>query len=111
MGIELDDGGFEFAGDSGAYIYWYVLAMWRRDVHKLDRESSGILLMGRTKESIACLHSLFNDKTKGKTSFEVSKLTNEEVLREVIAGSNGELEDLIRLAGSHCSNEEVYKWS
>ncbi|XP_058113522.1 RNA pseudouridine synthase 3, mitochondrial isoform X2 [Magnolia sinica] len=39
-------------------------------VHKLDRESSGILLMGRTKESIARLHLLFSNINKAKTSFE-----------------------------------------
>ncbi|KAK6130650.1 hypothetical protein DH2020_035625 [Rehmannia glutinosa] len=30
-------------------------------VHRLDRESSGLLLMGRTKESISHLHWLFSD--------------------------------------------------
>ncbi|CAH1443812.1 unnamed protein product [Lactuca virosa] len=30
-------------------------------VHRLDRESSGILLMGRTKETISYLHSLFSE--------------------------------------------------
>eukprot|EP01018_Ginkgo_biloba_P027709 Gb_33978 [translate_table: standard] len=34
-----------------------------RLVHRLDRESSGILVMGRTSESIALLHSLFHEKT------------------------------------------------
>ncbi|PIA48013.1 hypothetical protein AQUCO_01400539v1 [Aquilegia coerulea] len=33
-------------------------------VHRLDRESSGLLLMGRTKESIARLHWLFSDYDK-----------------------------------------------
>lgn len=40
-------------------------------VHRLDRESSGLLLMGRTKESIAHLHWLFSDINKAKTSCEV----------------------------------------
>ncbi|KAK6130709.1 hypothetical protein DH2020_035563 [Rehmannia glutinosa] len=31
-------------------------------VHRLDRESSGLLLMGRTKESISHLHWLFSDE-------------------------------------------------
>ncbi|GER40279.1 pseudouridine synthase family protein [Striga asiatica] len=35
-------------------------------VHRLDRESSGLLLMGRTKESISYLHWLFSDVRKAK---------------------------------------------
>ncbi|KAE8699332.1 Mitochondrial substrate carrier family protein isoform 1 [Hibiscus syriacus] len=37
-------------------------------VHRLDRESSGLLLMGRTKESISHLHWLFNDINPAKSS-------------------------------------------
>ncbi|XVF86230.1 hypothetical protein PTKIN_Ptkin18bG0023600 [Pterospermum kingtungense] len=37
-------------------------------VHRLDRESSGLLLMGRTKESISHLHFLFNDLNTEKSS-------------------------------------------
>ncbi|KAK9281152.1 hypothetical protein L1049_004046 [Liquidambar formosana] len=37
-------------------------------VHRLDRESSGLLLMGRTKESIAHLQWLFSDINKAKFS-------------------------------------------
>ncbi|KAG9449409.1 hypothetical protein H6P81_009374 [Aristolochia fimbriata] len=37
-------------------------------VHRLDRESSGLLLMGRTKESIARLNWLFSDINLAKTS-------------------------------------------
>ncbi|KAK9097712.1 hypothetical protein Syun_024757 [Stephania yunnanensis] len=37
-------------------------------VHRLDRESSGIHLMGRSKESIAQLLWLFSDTRKAKTS-------------------------------------------
>ncbi|KAL2551236.1 RNA pseudouridine synthase 3 [Forsythia ovata] len=36
-------------------------------VHRLDRESSGLLLMGRTEESISYLHWLFSDVKKGKS--------------------------------------------
>ncbi|XP_027125524.1 RNA pseudouridine synthase 3, mitochondrial-like isoform X1 [Coffea arabica] len=36
-------------------------------VHRLDRESSGLLLMGRTKESISYLHLLFSDINKAKS--------------------------------------------
>ncbi|KAK2965467.1 hypothetical protein RJ640_008261 [Escallonia rubra] len=39
-------------------------------VHRLDRESSGIILMGRTKESISRLHWLFSDINKPKSSFK-----------------------------------------
>ncbi|XVF26468.1 hypothetical protein REPUB_Repub14bG0019000 [Reevesia pubescens] len=39
-------------------------------VHRLDRESSGLLLMGRTKESITHLHWLFNDLNTEKSSSE-----------------------------------------
>lgn len=36
-------------------------------VHRLDRESSGLLLMGRTKESIDHLQWLFSDFKKSKS--------------------------------------------
>ncbi|XP_057963538.1 RNA pseudouridine synthase 4, mitochondrial [Malania oleifera] len=39
-----------------------------RLVHRLDRDSSGILVMGRTRTSAAVLHSVFHEKT-----FEASK--------------------------------------
>lgn len=39
-------------------------------VHRLDRESSGILLMARTKESISRFHWLFSDTTKANSSCE-----------------------------------------
>ncbi|CAD5317599.1 Pseudouridine synthase catalytic domain superfamily [Arabidopsis suecica] len=38
-----------------------------RLVHRLDRETSGLLVMGRTKESIDYLHSVFSDY-KGRNS-------------------------------------------
>uniref|UniRef100_A0A5B7B5C1 Pseudouridine synthase RsuA/RluA-like domain-containing protein n=2 Tax=Davidia involucrata TaxID=16924 RepID=A0A5B7B5C1_DAVIN len=37
-------------------------------VHRLDRESSGLLVMGRTKESVAHLHWLFSNINKAKSS-------------------------------------------
>lgn len=40
-------------------------------VHRLDRESSGLLLMGRSKESISLLNWLFSDLNKGKSSCKV----------------------------------------
>ncbi|ESR49645.1 RNA pseudouridine synthase 3 [Citrus sinensis] len=36
-------------------------------VHRLDRESSGLLLMGRTKESVSLLTWLFSDVNKSKS--------------------------------------------
>ncbi|KNA07729.1 hypothetical protein SOVF_168390 [Spinacia oleracea] len=38
-----------------------------RLVHRLDRDSSGILVMGRTQTSTAILHSVFREKTIGIT--------------------------------------------
>eukprot|EP00268_Persea_americana_P069483 TRINITY_DN9879_c0_g1_i4.p1 TRINITY_DN9879_c0_g1~~TRINITY_DN9879_c0_g1_i4.p1 ORF type:complete len:483 (+),score=82.44 TRINITY_DN9879_c0_g1_i4:30-1451(+) len=40
-------------------------------VHRLDRESSGLLLIGRTKESIARLHWLFSEMNKAKSSCQI----------------------------------------
>ncbi|KAM7502855.1 hypothetical protein LguiB_001759 [Lonicera macranthoides] len=39
-------------------------------VHRLDRESSGILLMGRTKESTSHLQWLFSDVNRAKSTFK-----------------------------------------
>lgn len=36
-------------------------------VHRLDRESSGLLIMGRMEDSISYLHWLFSDVKKGKS--------------------------------------------
>jgi len=44
-----------------------------RLVHRLDRDCSGILLMGRTKTSTSLLHSIFREKTS-RASNEVSVL-------------------------------------
>lgn len=41
-------------------------------VHRLDRESSGILLMGRSKESISYLHYLFSNINTTKSSLKAS---------------------------------------
>ncbi|KAK1578163.1 hypothetical protein Q3G72_028025 [Acer saccharum] len=41
-------------------------------VHRLDRESSGLLLMGRTKESVSLLNWLFSDLNRGKSSYKHS---------------------------------------
>ncbi|RZR88242.1 hypothetical protein BHM03_00015784 [Ensete ventricosum] len=36
-----------------------------RQVHRLDRDSSGVLVLGRTQTSTTILHSLFREKTSG----------------------------------------------
>ncbi|XP_031481914.1 RNA pseudouridine synthase 4, mitochondrial [Nymphaea colorata] len=38
-----------------------------RLVHRLDRDSSGVLVMGRTQASTLLLHSIFREKTSGAT--------------------------------------------
>jgi len=43
-------------------------------VHRLDRDSSGLLLLGRKKESIVRLHWLFRNINLAKTSSQVHKL-------------------------------------
>ncbi|XP_065040305.1 RNA pseudouridine synthase 3, mitochondrial-like [Musa acuminata AAA Group] len=40
-------------------------------VHRLDRESSGLLLLGRTKESLTHLHWLFTNVNLAKSSSEI----------------------------------------
>ncbi|KAJ4963502.1 hypothetical protein NE237_023441 [Protea cynaroides] len=42
-----------------------------RLVHRLDRDSSGILVMGRTQTSATVLHSLFREKTFGASPNEI----------------------------------------
>ena len=37
-------------------------------VHRLDRDSSGILIMGRTQTSATILHSIFREKTFGASN-------------------------------------------
>ncbi|PIA27072.1 hypothetical protein AQUCO_08300042v1 [Aquilegia coerulea] len=39
-----------------------------RLVHRLDRDSSGILVLGRTQTSAAVLHSIFREKTSGASN-------------------------------------------
>ncbi|KAK3035533.1 hypothetical protein RJ639_034738 [Escallonia herrerae] len=57
-------------------------------VHRLDRESSGIVLMGRTKESISRLHWLFSDINKAKSSFKVL-LNDGQTERVILAHGSG----------------------
>ncbi|KAF8404948.1 hypothetical protein HHK36_009843 [Tetracentron sinense] len=44
-----------------------------RLVHRLDRDSSGILVMGRTQTSARVLHSIFREKTFGASSDDIDK--------------------------------------
>ncbi|XP_030461470.1 RNA pseudouridine synthase 3, mitochondrial isoform X2 [Syzygium oleosum] len=67
-------------------------------VHRLDRETSGLLLMGRTKESVAHLQWLFTDINKKDSSFkawnDACKATYQRYWALVI-GSPKEKEGLI----------------
>ncbi|KAF3435477.1 hypothetical protein FNV43_RR22566 [Rhamnella rubrinervis] len=42
-----------------------------RLVHRLDRDSSGILVMGRTQTSATVLHSIFREKTFGASNDDI----------------------------------------
>jgi len=44
---------------------------WFFQVHRLDRETSGILLMGRTKDSVSHLQWLFSNTNNAKSSCKV----------------------------------------
>lgn len=43
-----------------------------RLVHRLDRDSSGILVMGRTQTTATILHSIFREKTFGATNDDMN---------------------------------------
>ncbi|XP_058217061.1 RNA pseudouridine synthase 4, mitochondrial [Rhododendron vialii] len=45
-----------------------------RLVHRLDRDSSGILVMGRTQTSARVLHSIFREKTSGASSDDLQNI-------------------------------------
>ncbi|KAL0366424.1 UNVERIFIED_CONTAM: RNA pseudouridine synthase 3, mitochondrial [Sesamum radiatum] len=59
-------------------------------VHRLDRESSGLLLMGRSRESISYLQWLFNDGRKAESLSKV--LLNDGKTERVILAHNSGLE-------------------
>ncbi|KAK1395081.1 RNA pseudouridine synthase 4, mitochondrial [Heracleum sosnowskyi] len=44
-----------------------------RLVHRLDRDSSGILVMGRTQLSTTILHSIFREKTSGASTEDLEE--------------------------------------
>ncbi|XP_076907553.1 RNA pseudouridine synthase 3, mitochondrial-like [Bidens hawaiensis] len=64
-------------------------------VHRLDRESSGIILMGRTKESISHLHYLFSDINRTKSSFKAYNDTCYQRYWALVIGTPKEKEGLI----------------
>lgn len=67
-------------------------------VHRLDRESSGLLLMGRTKDSTAYLHWLFSDKNRAKSSSKAWNDACESTYQRywaLVIGSPKEKEGLI----------------
>ncbi|GKV34463.1 hypothetical protein SLEP1_g42835 [Rubroshorea leprosula] len=69
-----------------------------RLVHRLDRESSGILLMGRTKESVAHLHWLFRDLNMAKSSCQAWNIACESTCQRywaLVIGSPREKEGMI----------------
>ncbi|PSS26126.1 RNA pseudouridine synthase [Actinidia chinensis var. chinensis] len=45
-----------------------------RLVHRLDRDSSGILVMGRTQTSTRALHSIFREKTSGASNNDLHNI-------------------------------------
>ncbi|CAL9095322.1 unnamed protein product [Musa textilis] len=67
-------------------------------VHRLDRESSGLLLMGRTKESFTRLHWLFTNVNLAKSSSEIWNNACEATTRRywaLVIGSPKEREGII----------------
>ncbi|XP_038712859.1 RNA pseudouridine synthase 3, mitochondrial isoform X2 [Tripterygium wilfordii] len=68
-------------------------------VHRLDRESSGLLLMGRTKESVAHLQWLFSDLKNVKSSCKAWNDACEATYQRywaLVIGSPKEKEGIIR---------------
>nr|XP_043610963.1 RNA pseudouridine synthase 3, mitochondrial-like isoform X2 [Erigeron canadensis] len=68
-------------------------------VHRLDKESSGIILMGRSKESISHLHWLFSDLNRTKSSRKAWNDTCEDTYQRywaLVIGTPKEKEGLIR---------------
>ncbi|XP_073144806.1 RNA pseudouridine synthase 3, mitochondrial isoform X2 [Henckelia pumila] len=67
-------------------------------VHRLDRESSGLLLFGRTKESIFYLQQLFNGVRNADSMFKVLNCSNKTVYQRywaLVIGSPKQPEGLI----------------
>ncbi|XP_010472724.1 PREDICTED: RNA pseudouridine synthase 3, mitochondrial-like isoform X2 [Camelina sativa] len=69
-----------------------------RLVHRLDRETSGLLVMGRTKESIDHLHSVFSDYKGRNSSCKAWNKSCEAMYQQywaLVIGSPKEKEGLI----------------
>ncbi|KAJ8770863.1 hypothetical protein K2173_021778 [Erythroxylum novogranatense] len=67
-------------------------------VHRLDRESSGLLLMGRTKESVGQLQWLFDDPNRAKTWSKIWNAACDATYQKywaLVIGSPKEKEGLI----------------
>ncbi|XP_057545912.1 RNA pseudouridine synthase 4, mitochondrial-like isoform X3 [Amaranthus tricolor] len=56
-----------------------------RSVHRLDRDSSGILVMGRTETSTAILHSIFREKTVGISEDKETDLRKRNLQKRFLA--------------------------
>ncbi|MFS7910574.1 putative pseudouridine synthase, RsuA/RluA, pseudouridine synthase, catalytic domain superfamily [Helianthus anomalus] len=67
-----------------------------KPVHRLDREGSGITLMGRSKENISHLHWLFSDINRTKSSFKAGNDACYQWYWALIIGTPKENEGLIR---------------
>ncbi|KAJ0989823.1 hypothetical protein J5N97_008179 [Dioscorea zingiberensis] len=52
-----------------------------RLVHRLDRDSSGVLVLGRTRSSTSILHSIFRERTSGALSHDL-KFKNRPLQRK-----------------------------
>ncbi|CAN6449732.1 unnamed protein product [Victoria cruziana] len=59
--------GIKISLDKLAATLKYEYSEKPRLVHRLDRDSSGVLVMGRTQTSTLFLHSIFREKTSGTT--------------------------------------------
>ncbi|CAL9151869.1 unnamed protein product [Musa hybrid cultivar] len=55
-----------------------------RLVHRLDRDSSGVLVLGRTQTSATILHSLFREKTSGALADDIN-VTQRPLQRKYLA--------------------------
>ncbi|URD96632.1 RNA pseudouridylate synthase [Musa troglodytarum] len=55
-----------------------------RLVHRLDRDSSGVLVLGRTQTSTTILHSLFREKTSGALADDIN-VTQRPLQRKYLA--------------------------
>ncbi|XP_065003326.1 RNA pseudouridine synthase 4, mitochondrial-like isoform X2 [Musa acuminata AAA Group] len=55
-----------------------------RRVHRLDRDSSGVLVLGRTQTSTTILHSLFREKTSGALADDIN-VTQRPLQRKYLA--------------------------